>query len=94
MAARTRGVTQDWGLGVHYASNTFIEGYEISTDVIEHAMNPLPLLLRVLRHEPDGEKILREWGDLTWQQIEPEKLPAWSLPPSQATKKRKYYGDQ
>ena len=95
MAAQTRGVTPDSDLGVRFASASFIEGYNVSTDVIGHAMNPLPLLVRVLRHEPDGKRILQQWEDLDWLQIEPEKLPAWALPApmAQKSKNKKYYGD-
>ena len=94
MAARTRGVAEDGELGVRFASDTFLDGYNIATDVIGHGMNSMPLLLRILRREPDGERILKQLEDLIWQQADPEKLPEWALPPAPAREKRKYYGDQ
>ena len=96
MAARTRGVSEDGELGVRFRSDSFIPGYEISTEVIRNAMNPLPLLVRILRHEPGGEKILQQLNDLVWLQIDPEKLPDWSLPQAAGAthEKRKYFGDQ
>jgi len=94
MAAATRDVSVDGDLGVRFAAPTFVDGYNISTDVVSHAMNPLPLLLRVLRREPGGEAILGKWEDLIWQQIDPSTLPAWSLPPAAADEKRHYYGDR
>lgn len=94
MATRTRGVSPDGALGVRFAGATFIDGYNISTDVIQHAMNPLPLLVRILRHSPGGDQILKQLQDLDWQQIDPEKLPEWSLPPPPSQKKTKFYGDQ
>jgi D-amino peptidase len=94
LASGTRGVSDDGGLGVRYASDSFIEGYNIATDVISHGMNYLPLLLRVLRHEPGGEAILKQWDDLIWQQVDPETMPAWAEPPPPSGQKRKYYGDQ
>ena len=45
MAARTRGVSEDGPLGVRYASATFIDGYNIATDVISHALDPMPSLV-------------------------------------------------
>jgi D-amino peptidase len=94
LAARTRGVAEDDELGVRFSSNAFIDGYDIASDVISHAMNAMPLLVRILRHEPGGEKILEQLDDLEWQQIDPEKLPEWSLPPPPSARPRKYYGDQ
>ncbi len=94
MAGATRGVSEDGALGVRFAATTFIDGYNIATDVIAHAMNPLPTLVRILRHEPGGDAILKQLGDLIWQQIEPDKLPAWALPPTPSDKKQKYYGDR
>jgi hypothetical protein len=94
LAARTRGVAEDGGFGVRFGANTFIEGYDIATDVIAHAMNSMPLLVRILRHEPGGEKILEQLDDLVWQQIDAEKLPEWSLPHPPPPRTKKYYGDQ
>jgi D-amino peptidase len=94
MAASTPGVSVDGDLGVRYGTKTFIEGYNLATDVIQHAMNPLPLLIRILRHEPNGEKILKQWEDLIWLQIDPDQLPKWSLPPASSQEKKKYYGDR
>jgi D-amino peptidase len=96
MAASTRGVSADGELGVRFRSDAFIPGYEISTEVITNVMNPFPLLVRILRHEPGGEKILQQMNDLIWQQIEPEKLPDWSLPQTASglAQKKKYFGDQ
>lgn len=94
MAGRDRGVSEDGELGVRFSSGNYVDGYNLATDVILYAMNPLPLLLRVLRHEPGGDKILKQWEDLDWLQIDPEKLPEWSLPPQASPRARKYYGDQ
>jgi len=94
LAASTRGVSDDGGLGVRYASDSFIEGYTIATDVISHGMNYLPLLIRILRREPGGDAILKQWDDLIWQQVDPDTLPAWAAPPPPSGQKRKYYGDQ
>jgi D-amino peptidase len=95
MAARTRGVLTDGNLGVRFLSNSFLEGYAMAQDALRRGMNPLPLLTRILEHEPDGKRILQEWEDLEWQQVDPEKLPAWSQPQPQSEpqKPRKYYGD-
>jgi hypothetical protein len=89
-----RGVSRDGESGVRYGSNTFIEGHDIGKDVIAHAVDPLPLLVGVLQHEPEGEKILQGWDDLQWLQIDPQKLPLWSEPPAQPPRSRKYYGDE
>lgn len=94
MAASTPGVSVDGDLGVRYGTKAFIEGYDLATDVIQRAMNPLPLLIRILRHEPNGEKILKQWEDLIWLQIDPDQLPKWSLPPTPSQEKKKYYGDR
>ena len=94
MAARTRGVFRDGELGVRFGSNTFIEGYAIATDVISRATDPLPLLVRILQHEPDGKRILQEWDDLLWLQVDPQKLPQWSEPKPAQPRKQKYYGDE
>ena len=94
LAAHTRGVAEDGEQGVRFSSATFIDGYDIATDVISHAMSSLPLLIRILRHEPGGEKILQQVDDLMWQQIEPDKLPDWALPSAPSSRNRKYYGDQ
>ena len=95
MAAATRGVVEDGDHGVRYGAPTFIEGYGISTDVISHAMNPLPMLLRVLRRDPNGSALIKQWQDLIWLQIDPEKLPEWAVPAAgSAEAKRKYYGDR
>jgi len=94
MADATRGVAGDGGLGVRFESTTFIDGYHVAEDVIGHAMNPLPLLLRVVRRQPGGDAILKQWEDLIWQQIDPGNLPAWSLPPAPTDQKKRYYGDQ
>ena len=94
MAAATRGVSTDGELGVRYGTDTFIEGYTLAVDVIQHAINRLPLLIRILRHEPDGERILKELNDLLWLHFDPDQLPAWSLPPARSQEKRRYYGDR
>ena len=96
MAANTRGVVTDGDLGVRYSSPTFIEGYFVANDVISHGMNYLPLLLRVVRHQPGGDALIKQWTDLIWQQIDPDSLPAWSLPPAQVAsdQQKRYYGDQ
>jgi len=94
LAANTRGVSEDGALGVRYSSPTFIEGYEIARDVISHGMNPMPTLVRILQHEPGGDAILKQLKDLSWQQIEPDKLPVWALPPTPTDTKRKFYGDR
>jgi D-amino peptidase len=95
MAAATRGVWEDGDLGVRFSSPAFVDGYNIGTDVVSHAMNPLPLLLRLLRHEPGGQAIIGKWEDLIWQQIDPSTLPAWSLPPPPTIdQKQRYYGDR
>lgn len=93
MAAGTRGVAIDSPLGVRFGSATFIDGYTIAKDVISHAMNPLPLLLRVLKHQGDSTAT-KQWIDLIWQQIDPSTLPAWSLPPAPSDQKKRYYGDE
>ncbi len=93
-ASGTRGVSVDGELGVRFSADTFIAGYDIGKDVVHNGMNSLPTLIRILRHEPGGDKILQQWGDLIWQQIDPEKLPDWSLPAPASTEKKKYYGDQ
>jgi D-amino peptidase len=95
MAANTRGVTSDGELGMRFASPTFIDGYNVTKDVISHGMNYLPLLLRVIRHQPGGDAIVKQWVDLIWQQIDPDSLPAWSLPPAtDLDQQKRYYGDQ
>src|SRR5215469_9328155 len=96
MAANTRGVVTDGDLGVRYSSPTFIDGYFVANDVISHGMNYLPLLLRVVRHQPGGDALIKQWTDLIWQQIDPDSLPAWSLPPAQVAsdQQKRYYGDQ
>jgi len=96
MAAGTRGVAEDGPLGVRFGTPTYIDGYTIATDVIGHALNPLPLLIRVVTHQPGGDAIMKQWEDLIWKQIDPDSLPAWSLPPaSPATAQgKRYYGDQ
>jgi len=94
LAANTRGVSEDGELGVRFGAGTFLEGYNIATDVIAHAMNPMPLLIRILRHQPGGDKILEQLLDLQWQQMDPQQLPEWSLPRPPSQKARKYYGDQ
>ena len=93
MAGLTRGVAEDGGLGVRFESPTFIDGYVISKDVISHALNPLPLLLRVLRHQGDSTAI-KQWIDLIWGQIDPSTLPAWALPTSPNDQPKRYYGDE
>jgi D-amino peptidase len=94
MAGATRGVSGDGELGVRFGSPTFVDGYAIAEDVISHALNPLPLLLRVVRHQAGGEAILKQWEDLIWQQIDPGNLPPWSLPPPPSGQKKRYYGDR
>lgn len=94
MAAQTRGVSEDGELGVRFPGDTFIAGYNVTKDAIHNGMNPLPILIRILRHEPGGEKILQQLNDLIWLQIDPEKLPEWSLPAVGIQQKKKYYGDQ
>ena len=95
MAAQTHGVTSDGDLGVRFESRTYIDGFDVAEDVVSHGMNYLPLLLRVVRHQPGGDAIVRQWLDLIWQQIDPDSLPAWSLPPAPtvADQHRRYYGD-
>jgi len=94
-AAQTRGVSRDGDLGIRYGSATYIDGYQIANDAIGRAMNPLSLLIRLVQHQPDGEKIIQQWEDLIWLQIDPEKLPAWSQPTASPRKKGfRYYGDQ
>jgi len=94
LAAHTRGVAEDGELGIRFGSDTFVGGYDISTDAIHNAMNALPILVRILRHEPGGEKYLKELTDLVWQQIDPDKLPEWAVPAQAPASKRKYYGDR
>ena len=93
MAGLTRGVAEDGGLGVRFESPTFIDGYVISKDVISQAMNPLPLLLRVLRHQGDSAAV-KQWIDLIWGQIDPSTLPAWALPTPPNDQPKRYYGDE
>ena len=93
MAGQTRGVAEDGALGVRFESATFIDGYIISKDVITHALNPLPLLLRVLKHQGDSAAI-KQWVDLLWQQVDPSTLPAWSLPTPPNDQPKRYYGDE
>jgi D-amino peptidase len=94
LAAATRGVARDGNLGVRYGTPAFIEGYDISKDVIGHGMNPMQLLVRLVQQQPDGAKILQQWRDLMWQQIDPSELPSWALPPEHPQKPQKYYGDR
>lgn len=94
LAGQTRGVFRDGEQGVRFGSNTFVEGYDVAKDVISHATDPLPLLVRILEHEPDGKRILKQWDDLQWLQVDPQKLPDWSEPKSEPLKKKKFYGDQ
>jgi D-amino peptidase len=94
MAALTRGVADDGALGVRFASDHYIDGYTVAGDVISHALNPLPLLLRVVRHQPGGDAIVKQWIDLIWLQIDPDSLPAWSLPPAPDNRPKRYYGDE
>lgn len=94
LGGRTRGVFRDGELGVRFGSKTFIEGYDVATDVISHATDPLPLLVRILQHEAKGKRILEEWHDLQWLQVDPQKLPEWSKPEPKRERKQRYYGDQ
>jgi len=94
LASLTRGVSEDGPLGVRFESATFIDGYNIAKDVISHALNPLPLLLRVLRRQPGGDSAIKQWRDLIWQQIDPGTLPPWALPPPPSDQKKRYYGDE
>jgi D-amino peptidase len=94
LGGRTRGVSRTGELDVHFGSVTFVDGYEVASDVIAHAMDPLPLLVRILQHAPDGKKILQQWDDLWWLTIDPQKLPEWSEPKPESATKRKYYGDK
>ncbi len=93
MAASTLGVVADGDLGVRFSSANFVEGYEISKEVIRHGMDPLPLLIRVLKHAPNGDQLLEQWEDLIWQQIDPGKLPGWALPAAPSKKPTRYFGD-
>lgn len=92
LAARTRGVAPDGDLGVRFGSTTFGEGYSVSLDAINRALNPLPLLVRILQREPGGKRILEQWHDLQFQRIDPEKLPAWADAPPQGLEKKRYWG--
>ena len=96
MAGGTRGVVPDGDMGVRFTSPTYINGYLVAEDVVSHGMNYLPLLLRVVRHQPGGDAIIKQWTDLIWLQIDPDSLPAWSLPPAQVAsdQHKRYYGDQ
>ncbi len=96
MAGGTRGVVPDGDMGVRFTSPTYIDGYLVAEDVVSHGMNYLPLLLRVVRHQPGGDAIIKQWTDLIWLQIDPDSLPAWSLPPAQVAsdQHKRYYGDQ
>lgn len=95
MAAATRGVLKDGDFGVRYQAGGFIEGYELGEEALGRAVNRLPLLIRILRHEGIGERILQQLNDLVWMQIDPSQLPEWSQPPvPSAPAKRKYWGDQ
>ena len=93
MAARTRGVLRDGDFGVRYLSPTFIEGYQMAQDVMYRALSELPLLIAIIKQQPDGAKILQQWDDLSWQRVDPQQLPKWADPPAEAQKPRKYYGD-
>jgi len=93
MAAATRGVTPDGDLGVRFEGATFIDGYVVSKDVISHAMNPMPLLLRVLKHQGDSTAV-KQMIDLIWLQVDPADIPAWALPPAPASQQKRYYGDE
>jgi D-amino peptidase len=93
MAAATRGVSEDGPLGVRFETTSFIDGYNIGKDVISHGMNALPLLLRILRHQ-GGDSTIKKWVDLIWMQIDPDSLPAWSLPPPAFEQHKRYWGDE
>jgi hypothetical protein len=45
-------------------------------------------MIRIPRHEPDGEKILKQWNDLIWLRVDPDQLPAWSLSPAPSQEKK------
>ncbi len=93
MAAATRGVAPDGDLGVRFEGATFIDGYLVSKDVIAHAMNPLPLLLRVLKHQGDSSAV-KQMIDLIWLQVDPADIPAWALPPAPGAPQKRFYGDE
>jgi len=94
LAKRTRDVFRDGELGVRFGSNSFLAGYEVAKDVISHGTDGFPLLVRILQHEQDGKRILQQWNDLLWLQIDPQKLPDWSEPKSVPQEKKNYYGDE
>jgi hypothetical protein len=93
MAAAARGVLTDGDFGVRYQAGGFIEGYELGNEARGRAVNRLPLLIRILRHEGIADRILQQLDDLVRMQIDPSQLPEWLQPPApSAPAKRKYWG--
>jgi D-amino peptidase len=93
-AAASSAVTPDSPRAVQFTRPTFIQGYHICQRVIRRAADPYPMLLRVLQHDPQGARFIKEWKDLIWQQFDLKSMPPWALPPpSRPAKAQRYYGD-
>lgn len=75
---------------VRFAAASFEEGFQTSLAIVTRAVNPLPLLVRVLEHDPQGKKMIEQWQDLL--NAEPGKLPEWAQPPPRLPGKRRYFG--
>lgn len=91
-AVRTRGVSPDGDYGVWFTSPAFLAGFTIALEAIGRALNPLPLLVRLLEREPDGQKILDQWKKEQFDRLLPEMLPAWEQSPPLPPSPQKYWG--
>lgn len=75
---------------VRFAAASFEEGFQTSLAVITRAVDPLPLLVRVLERDPQGKKLIEQWQDLL--NAEPGKLSEWAQPSPRPPVKRRYHG--
>jgi len=91
-AAGTRDVSPDGELGVRFFARSFPEGFRIALDVINRALNPLPLLRRILEREPNGKRVLQLLEDIQWTRNDPAAMPEWARPPAPSREKKRYWG--
>lgn len=85
---------RDDELGVRYRSETFVDGYEMSLDVLGRSSDTLQVLVRILKQDSQGEKYLKQLEDTFWTRwLTPEKAAAWMQPGAKPPAKKRFHGD-
>ena len=93
-AAQHPGVMRDGELSVRYRSESFVDGYERSLDVLERSSDTLEVLVRIPEQDAQGEKYLKQLEDTFWTRwLTPKKAAPWMQPGPKPPAKKRFHGD-